>query len=171
MLEKSGLLLESLAIIDECLLHTPTALDMHIRKARILRKLGDPISASQTVDYCRALDLQDRYLNNKTTKYLLRADNVELGMDRIAMFTKVNIHFCPHSLSLSQSVFLFFHSLFQHDGDPQQTLLNLQCNWYELELADSYSRLKQFGLALKAYYAVQKNFIQYFEDQFDFHGF
>jgi N-alpha-acetyltransferase 15/16, NatA auxiliary subunit len=90
MLEKSGLLLDALAVIDECLGHTPTALDMHIKKARIIRKLGDPVSASQLVDSCRTLDLQDRYLNNKTTKYLLRADNVPQAMDTIAMFTKVN---------------------------------------------------------------------------------
>ena len=32
---------------------------------------------------------QDRYLNNKTTKYLLRADRVQQGMDTIALFTKV----------------------------------------------------------------------------------
>lgn len=111
MLEKSGLLLDALAIIDECLGHTPTALDMHIKKARIVRKLGDPLSASQLVDSCRALDLQDRYLNNKTTKYLLRADNVPQAMDTIAMFTRVNKLF-RYTTSLLEPAHINLFSVF-----------------------------------------------------------
>ena len=111
-----------------------------------MRKLGDVASAAKIIDTCRSLDLQDRYLNNKATKYLLRADEVSQAMDTIAMFTK-------------------------HDGDPQYTLFELQVSWYELELADSYVRQKKYGLALKNYYAVQKHFEVYDDDQFDFHGY
>ena len=111
-----------------------------------MRKLGDIASAAKVIDTCRSLDLQDRYLNNKATKYLLRADEVTQAMDTIAMFTK-------------------------HDGDPQYTLFELQVSWYELELADSYTRQKKYGLALKNFYAVQKHFAIYDDDQFDFHGY
>jgi len=102
--EISGRLSEALADIDEAIAHTPTALDMLTKKARILKKCGDLVAASEVLERCRALDLQDRYLNNKSTKYLLRADNVPKAMDTIAMFTK-------------------------HEGDPQYTLFELQCNW------------------------------------------
>ena len=54
-------------------------------------------------------------MNNKTTKYLLRADEVSRAMDTIAMFTK-------------------------YDGDPQYALQELQCSWYAVELAESYTR-------------------------------
>jgi peptide alpha-N-acetyltransferase len=56
------------------------------------------------MDDCRKLDLQDRYLNNKATKYFLRADEMQLAMNTIAMFTK-------------------------HEGDPQKILFELQCSW------------------------------------------
>lgn len=85
-------------------------------------------------------------MNNKATKYYLRADRVEEGMNTIAMFTK-------------------------HDGDPQQTLFDLQCIWYELELGESLVRKGQLGLALKKFYAVEKHFTDFVEDQFDFHAF
>lgn len=146
MLEMSGLLVSALEVIDESIAHTPTALDMYLKKARILKKCGDMKLASIVADECRALDLQDRYLNNKATKYLMRANQIQQAMDTIAMFTK-------------------------HDGDPQQILFDLQCNWYELEAGEAYAREKKWGLALKKFYAIQKHFTDYIEDLFDFHGF
>jgi len=146
MLEMSGLLVPALEVIEESIEHTPTALDMYLKKARILKKCGDIKIASIVADECRALDLQDRYLNNKATKYLMRANQIQQAMDTIAMFTK-------------------------HDGDPQQILFDLQCNWYELEAGEAYAREKKWGLALKKFYAVQKHFNDYVEDLIDFHGF
>lgn len=59
----------------------------------------------------------------------------------------------------------------KHDGDPQQTLFDLQCIWYELEVGESYARRGSDGLALKKFYAVEKHFTDFVEDQFDFHAF
>ncbi len=146
LLECCGDLVGAQNVIEDCLQHTPTALDMYMKKARLLKKSGNVLEASMVMDHVRGLDLQDRYLNNKATKYFLRADNVIQAMDTIALFTK-------------------------HDGDPQQTLSDLQCNWYELELAESYSRTKQWGLALKKFGAIRKHFSDYVEDMFDFHHF
>jgi peptide alpha-N-acetyltransferase len=147
LLEMCGRPIEALADIDECIAHTPTALDMLVKKGRILKKLGDIKGAAKIVNQCRQLDLQDRYLNNKTTKYLLRADQVPEAMTTIEMFTK-------------------------HDGgDPQYTLFELQCIWYELEMGESYARLGRNGLALKKFYAVEKHFLDFIEDKFDFHSY
>ena len=146
LLELSGLLSEALIAIDEAIEHTPTALDMQQKKARVLKKAGDFAAAAEVMERCRVLDLQDRYLNNKSTKYLMRADKVGKAMDTIAMFTK-------------------------HDGDPQYSLYELQCNWYELELAESFLRQKSWGMALKKFYAIEHHFLAYYEDQFDFHGY
>jgi peptide alpha-N-acetyltransferase len=144
--ELSGDYPAALAAIDECITHTPTALDMLSKKAHLLKKMGAFIEASEVMEYCRTLDLQDRFLNNKATKYLLRADNVPQAMETIAIFTK-------------------------HEGDPLRTLYELQCNWFELEAAEAHARRKQWGPALKMFYAVQSHFQLYLEDMFDFHGF
>lgn len=146
LLEMSGLLAEALDVIEECIAHTPTALDMFVKKARILKKCGDEFEAANVMEHVRGLDLQDRYLNNKSTKYLLRADRIEEAMNTIAMFTK-------------------------HDGDPQHTLFELQCNWYELEAGEAYARARQWGPALKKFTAVRQHFFDYVDEMFDFHHF
>ena len=79
---------KALATIDTCIAHTPTALDMYLKKGKLLRKLGDTTNAAHVLDRCRAMDLQDRYLNNKATKYMLRADQMANAMDRVALFLK-----------------------------------------------------------------------------------
>ena len=61
---------------------------MYLKKGKLLRKLGDTANAAHVLDRCRAMDLQDRYLNNKATKYMLRADQMANAMDRVAMFLK-----------------------------------------------------------------------------------
>jgi N-alpha-acetyltransferase 15/16, NatA auxiliary subunit len=144
--ELSGNLDAALQTIEESLEHTPTALDMQGKKARLLKKMGRYTDAAVVMDECRALDLQDRYLNNKATKYFLRADEVPLAMNTIALFTK-------------------------GEQESQSFLYDMQCNWYELELAESYARTKQWGPALRKFYAIQKHFLDYTEDMFDFHQF
>lgn len=146
VLEMIGRLEEALGTIDECIAHTPTALDMYVKKAMILKKLGEIQLAASIVDYCRTLDLQDRFLNNKTTKYLLRANRIDDASTTIAMFTK-------------------------HEGDPEYTLFELQCSWYELESGEANLRLKRYGLALKRFYAILNHFVDFVEDMFDFHQY
>lgn len=146
LLLRGGHYTEALQVANWCIEHTATGLDMYLLKAKILKNMGDVKSGTVALETCRQLDLQDRYLNNKTTKYLLQCNHITQAMDTIALFTK-------------------------HDGDPQQTLHDLQCNWYELELAHSYLRLKNYPLALKKYYAIMKHFDDYVEEMFDFHSF
>jgi N-alpha-acetyltransferase 15/16, NatA auxiliary subunit len=137
---------EALNLIEECILHTPTALDMYAKKASLLSKVGETHLAANVMDYARSLDLQDRYLNNETTKYLLQANRINDAMNRIALFTK-------------------------HDGDSESILHELQCSWYELESAEAFARVKNYGMALKRFYAILKHFHDFMEDMFDFHGY
>ena len=146
LLERSGNLELALANIDECIAHTPTAPDMLLKKARLLKLCGDAAAAAAVCDEGRALDLQDRYLNNKATKYFMRADQVAEGLATISMFTK-------------------------HEGDPQQYLAEMQCSWFELEAGEALCRTKNWGPALKKFHSVRKHFQDYVEDMFDFHGF
>ena len=141
-----GKLPEALTDIETAIAHTPTSLDCLYKRARILKLCGDVQGAAIAMDYCRSLDLQDRYVNNKATKYFLRADKIPEAQETIAMFTK-------------------------HDGDPEQSLHYIQSIWYAQETGDSYRRTQNGKMALKKYYAVESFFDQFIEDQFDFHSF
>jgi hypothetical protein len=50
---------------------------------------GDLEAASETANYARRLDLQDRYLNSKCSLYFLRADKPKEAEDCMLLFTKV----------------------------------------------------------------------------------
>ena len=146
LLEKCGELGRAMALIEECVAHTPTAPDMLVKRARLLKKSGNIQGAAVAADESRALDLQDRYLNNKATKYLLRANLIPQALDTIALFTR-------------------------HEGDPQAYLAEMQSSWFELEAGEAHARLKQWGPALRKFFSVQRHFHDYLEDMSDFHGF
>jgi N-alpha-acetyltransferase 15/16, NatA auxiliary subunit len=141
-----GRLPEALADIEAAIAHTPTSLDCLYKRARILKLCGDIQGAAVAMDYCRSLDLQDRYVNNKATKYFLRADKIPEAKETIALFTK-------------------------HDGDPEQSLHYIQCIWYAQETGESYMRLDNGKQALKKFYAVESFFNDFMVDLFDFHSF
>ena len=93
------------------------------------------------MEQARGLDLADRYLNTKSTRYLIRADKLDEAAKVIALFTK--------------------------PGD--QNLHEMQCMWYEIECANSHARRGDHGRALKNFAYIEKHFTDIVEDQFDFH--
>ena len=58
----------------------------------------------------------------------------------------------------------------RYDGDPQQYLGEMQCNWFELETGEAFLRTKNWGASLKKFVSIGKHFTDYVEDMFDFHG-
>jgi peptide alpha-N-acetyltransferase len=52
--------------------------------------LGQPELAAQIMVEARQLDLQDRFVNSKCTKYLLRNNQVEEAEKTIGLFTRVS---------------------------------------------------------------------------------
>ena len=134
---------EALQYIDRAVSHTPTVVDLYLCRGRIYRHAGDVLRASYWANYARELDLADRYLNVKCTKFFLRADNPEKAEATALLFTK--------------------------HGD--NTLHDMQAMWYELELADSYRRQNKLNLALKYYALVMKHFTEIQDDQMDFHSY
>ncbi|OQR91416.1 N-terminal acetyltransferase A complex subunit nat1-like protein [Achlya hypogyna] len=136
----------ALTLIDECLAHTPTVLEFYQMKGKVLKHAGDYSAAATVVDQGRKLDLADRYINNKTTKYLLRANRIAEAEATIALFTR-------------------------HEGDPQQNLFEMQCMWYENAVAAAHARQHADGPALKKFAAVEKHFNDFIDDQFDFHSY
>jgi len=136
---------KALEQIDAAIEHTPTLLDLYMVKARIFKHAGALLEASDMMDQARKLDTADRYLNTKATRYMLRANAVDEAQKTIALFTK--------------------------DGDQVSNLFDMQCMWYELEIAAAYRRLGDFGKALKNFTSVDKHFTDIIEDQFDFHTY
>ena len=82
---------QALEIIDQALSHTPTLPELLTCKARILKRAGDPLGGARYVNEARSLDGQDRFLNTKCAKYLLRAGLVEEASTILGLFTKVRL--------------------------------------------------------------------------------
>ena len=56
--ERCGELDKALLLINECIEHTPTATDLYLKKARVLRKMGQLVEAAAEAEFGRVLDLQ-----------------------------------------------------------------------------------------------------------------
>jgi hypothetical protein len=102
------------------------------------------------MDYARTLDLADRYLNSKSSVYHLRANRVEQAERTIALFAR--------------------HDSKDPAADPLGNIKDMQVLWFEVEAAAASERLGDFGPALKRYLRiVDKHFVDFDEDAFDFH--
>eukprot|EP01125_Pyxidicula_operculata_P015042 TRINITY_DN5083_c0_g1_i2.p1 TRINITY_DN5083_c0_g1~~TRINITY_DN5083_c0_g1_i2.p1 ORF type:complete len:764 (+),score=191.92 TRINITY_DN5083_c0_g1_i2:34-2325(+) len=135
---------------DKCSKHTPTVLDIEILRAWIYRDSGDFVNASKHMEEARTLDLADRYLNTKSTLYLLRADNIPQAQATIAMFTKPD----------------------PEDKNPDRNpIYDMQVSWYEQEEGESWLRQKQYGKALRKFTNIVKHFEDFYNDQLDFHSY
>ena len=125
--ELAGEYNSGIALVDKCLETTSgDAVDAYELKARLLKAGGDIKAAVECLDKGRELDKGDRYINNQTTKYMLQAGMEDMALERISLFTK-------------------------HEGNPEQNLYDMQCSWYELELAESLARKEQWGKSLKKF--------------------
>ncbi|KAJ1567919.1 N-alpha-acetyltransferase 16, NatA auxiliary subunit, partial [Cladochytrium tenue] len=74
--------------IEEAIKHTPTIVELYMTKAKIFKHVGDLQSAMETMDLARKLDFQDRFINSKCAKYMLRNDCVEDAEKTAALFCK-----------------------------------------------------------------------------------
>jgi hypothetical protein len=59
----------------------------------------------------------------------------------------------------------------KENTDPLDDLKEMQCLWFTIESAESYHRQKKYGLALKRFTQVEKHFVDFYDDQFDFHNY
>mgnify|MGYP005847324103 CR=1 FL=1 len=124
--ELAGEYAKGVEMLDKCLEHTPTAVDVYELKARLLKAAGDLKTAVEVIDQGRDLDRQDRYINNQTTRYMLQAGMDKEALKRISLFTR-------------------------HEGNPERNLFDMQCSWYELELSACLRRQGKWGKSLKKY--------------------
>lgn len=78
-------------MLDKAIEHTPTLPDLFTFRGRVLKRCGDYLGAVCSINEARLLDGQDRFLNTKTGKYLLRAGLVEEAAGIFGLFTKVRL--------------------------------------------------------------------------------
>ncbi len=133
---------KALEFINEAIEHTPTVVELYMVKAQIYKNAGDIKNASVLYEEARKLDLADRFLNARSSRYLIRIDELKQAEETMLLFSKegqeLNVH-------------------------------DMQCMWYESEVGLSYLRQKNYQLALKNFNYIEKHFDQIYEDQFDFH--
>ncbi|WFD43692.1 hypothetical protein MPSI1_002356 [Malassezia psittaci] len=137
----------ALAYIDSIIAHTPTMPELHMTRARILKRAGAYQAASDAMEDARLLDGQDRYLNTKAAKYLLRADKVDDTIPVLKKFTKPDV------------------------PDPVADLAEMQAVGYLVEDAEAQVRIGDDALALKRYDQIDKIFAEIYDDQLDFHSY
>jgi peptide alpha-N-acetyltransferase len=124
---------KSLALIEEAIEHTPTLVELHLTKARLLKYQGDLSAAVDAIMVARELDMQDRFVNTRVGKYLLRCNRNDEALQILKEFTR------PDS-----------------PGGPLADLTDMQCMWFAIEDGESYRRQKKYGLALKRFHTIWK---------------
>ncbi|KAN0060410.1 hypothetical protein ACQY0O_007740 [Thecaphora frezii] len=137
----------ALAYIDSAIVHSPTLPELHMVRARVLKRGGDLAAASSAMTDARLLDGQDRFLNSKAAKYLLRIGEVEEAVNVVGLFTKPDA------------------------PDPVYDLNEMQALWYLGEEAEAYLRRGDLGMGLKRLHQVDQTFQEIYDDQFDFHSY
>lgn len=142
---EEGGLARAQALVGAAERHTPTAVEVYMVKAKVLARAGDACGAAEAFEHARKLDLADRYLNNKATKYLLRANRPRAATATIALFLKGEEH-----------------------GTPDQLLAGAQCRWFEWELARCHERRGAPARALKRYAAVCDHYAAHVQEAFDY---
>ncbi|SGZ56775.1 CIC11C00000001883 [Sungouiella intermedia] len=166
---------KAMEYVDAALNHSPTLVELYILKARVTKHLGQYKEAAAIMQEGRSLDLQDRFINSKTTKYLFRANQIDDAINCISLFTKLD----------------------EGAVNGLKDLHTMQANWVLVESAEAYTRLYKEqlgklaslpadsdqlnevqdladmyrGLALKRFLAVAKVFKVFTNDQFDFHSY
>lgn len=180
--------------IDKAIKHTPTLVELYIFKSRILKHLGLLEEAAENLERGRKLDLQDRFINTKTVKYFLRANNIDKAAEIASLFTKnddtVNgvkdLHLVEaswfvveqaeayHRLFLNSQTKLkdFVSKLDEDQGEnsPEDSENGNDTQMRTLKTLE-WEVKKYKGLSLKRYFAISKFYKQFEDDQLDFHSY
>jgi len=136
---------EAMRYCEECIEHSPTVIDLYIQKGIILKDGGDAVAAAASVEEGRLLDLADRYLYTKATRFFLRADNIAQARIIESVYTKVESEVAAN------------------------TVEEMQVTWYLQEEGESFMRQKLYGKALRRFHDIHNIYLEHCQDQMDFH--
>ncbi|KAL7662613.1 N-terminal acetyltransferase A complex subunit NAT1 [[Candida] zeylanoides] len=161
--------------IDDAIEHSPTLVELYVVQARVLKHRGELAAAAAAMDAGRQLDLQDRFINSKATKYFFRANDVDRAIDTISMFTKVEdgaVNGC-RDLHLMQVGWVLLESAEAYARLYAEAVASAPAGADDAEAADASADTADIyrGLALKRFHAVVKLFDVFYNDQLDFHSY
>lgn len=142
--------------LNLAIVHSPTVVELFMAKAKIYKHAGDLNSAMEWMNQARELDLQDRYVNSKCTKYMINNNQIRLAEKTISLFTNAASALKPDA---------------PKDDNPNPDLIEMQCMWYSTAIGKSYKSTGDYGLALKSFHQVEQHFVDIYDDQFDFHAY
>ncbi|CCK72543.1 peptide alpha-N-acetyltransferase complex A subunit NAT1 KNAG_0K01780 [Huiozyma naganishii CBS 8797] len=168
--------------IELAITHTPTLVEFYILKARIAKHNGLLDDAAAVMEEARKLDLQDRFINSKTVKYFLRANNIDKAIEIASLFTKND-----NSVNGVKDLHLVEASWFIVEQGEAYYRLYLEAvkklddfkNDSSNETEESAGELRELqwlvskyrGLSLKRFTAISKFYKQFEDDQLDFHSY
>ncbi|EFC46499.1 predicted protein, partial [Naegleria gruberi] len=139
---------KALEYVNRAIEHTPTLIELYMLKAKFYKHLFNTEQAALCMEQARLMDLSDRYLNTKATKYWTRHDEIEeeekdsnlIPIEDGAIYHRNNVH-------------------------------DMQCLWFENECGDAHYRKGELSMAVRRYYYTVQHFMEMYEDQFDFHTY
>lgn len=120
----------ALATLQLALAHTPSLPDLHMLRARILKRAGDPVAAAAAMEHARSLDGQDRFLNSKAAKYAIRTGETDEAERLVGKFTRAG------------------------GPTPLEDLVDMQCLWFLQEEGDAFLAKDDLGRALRRYHQI-----------------
>ena len=123
--------------------YCPTFVEVYLLKAKILRAQFDYEAAAQTMSEHQVIDKADRYLANKTAKYLLLNNQIVEG-DTI------------------------FKSFIYQSSNVEKSIHTLQKMFYEMWLGKAYIRQRNWARGLRQFKFVYQHICEISEDQLDF---
>jgi len=130
----------------KCEEHTPTFLENIELKSKIFKRLRRYKDAADCIKGSYKQDKADRYIVNKTVKYMMQ-----------------NGEICEADA-------LFKTFMFRNEA-VERTLHTLQKIWYEHAMAKAYFKQRKWARGLKMFNFIQKNLEAIAEDQNDFYSF
>lgn len=169
--------------IEKAIEHTPTMVEFYLLKARILKHTGELDKAAAILEEGRNLDLQDRFINCKSVKYYLRANQVDKAVEVASLFTKnddsVNgvkdLHLVEASWFISEQA----EAYYRMHVSAQKKLDELRAETTDSEDDKKSSEMRELewsvekyeGLSLKRFHAISKFYKQFEDDKLDFHSY
>ena len=107
---------------------------VEIRQARgrVLKHAGDLRRAAMEMEQAREMDLQDRFVNIVSTKYLLSAGQHEDAVRVAGGFTKTGV-------------------------DPEKNLDEMQALWFASRAAAAHNAAGRHGRALKKFLSMESH--------------
>ncbi|CAI5759957.1 unnamed protein product [Candida verbasci] len=167
-------LIKAMEYINIAITHSPTLVELYIIKSRILKHENKIAEAMEVMNEGRELDLQDRFINSKATKYMLRNNCVNEAIDTISLFTKLDegtINGCK-DLHIMQVNWILIESGEAYNRLYSHYKLQLESQENDTDKEEIQELVEIYkGLSLKRFQSVLKNFEIFYADQYDFHSY